>query len=399
MTAVDPAMLDRLLAGGPGDPALRPYGALPLPGVLCGIKSEARSQPYRSSEPRAAEGSGAQSRCRLPDNRPVNPRTGAFAHPSHTVTWIKQSRLAATKKRGAMLHLRAVAREIASHLRPPHHAVGVQRLRLLVGPLAAAGAVVLVARTSPVTTALTVAKPETWISCVGAGQSRDQLYIGRLYRTLLRRLPDPAGCAYWVTALESPGVTGAQIALGIIGTPEFTVAQVRFLYSTYLHRVADQSGADSAVGYVSAGMSYDTLRATLLGSDEYYGDHGATVAGFIRGLYQDVLGQVRSPNVDGACSAHGPVDGHPGTNPRSPSPSELRYWASQLGTDPSPSLRTHVAGLILGSTEAKQRLVTEWYHWFLSRVPCGFERDYYVGVLVGHQASDQEAMASILEAA
>jgi hypothetical protein len=231
------------------------------------------------------------------------------------------------------------------------------------------------------------------------GEPQDRLYVGRVYQLLVQRPPAPAECGNWVTMLEQPGMTRAKEALAIIGTREFTEDQVGYTYRAYLHRAADLREGSSAVRDVLAGMSFDAMRARVLGTDAYYDSHGGTSAGFIAGLYHDVLGKVRAPEVDVACSQQRPTGGQRIPGDRTPSPTELGRWTSVLGTHPSAPTRIQVAGLILTSAEAKDRLVTEWYEWFLRRLPCGSERDHGVSSLVSDRASEQEVMASILAAA
>jgi hypothetical protein len=74
--------------------------------------------------------------------------------------------------------------------------------------------------------------------------------------------------------------------------------------------------------------------ASVLGSGEYYAAHGSSVAGFITGLYEDLLGRTASPG-------------------------EILGWQGVLATGQS---RTAVAFDILSSSEAlrRQNTATGW---------------------------------------
>src|SRR5262249_5652605 len=54
-------------------------------------------------------------------------------------------------------------------------------------------------------------------------------FIDRLYRNLLGRPADPAGLAFWADQLAR-GMTRAQVAAGIEGSPEFLGATVQRAY-------------------------------------------------------------------------------------------------------------------------------------------------------------------------
>jgi hypothetical protein len=69
------------------------------------------------------------------------------------------------------------------------------------------------------------------------------LFVTGAYRLYLKRAPDPVGLAYWVNLLQYGGLTD------------------------------------------------ERLEAEFLGSPEYIQDHGGTGAGWVRGMYQDLLGR------------------------------------------------------------------------------------------------------------
>ncbi len=69
---------------------------------------------------------------------------------------------------------------------------------------------------------------------------------------------------------------------------------VQAWYQRYLRRSVDWNGLQNWVGQFRRGMTQEQVQAALLGSDEYYQAHGGRPAGFVRGLYEDVLGRQAS---------------------------------------------------------------------------------------------------------
>ena len=75
------------------------------------------------------------------------------------------------------------------------------------------------------------------------------------------------------------------------------------VYWKLLGRQADPSGLTGWVGYLGHSHPVTQLRAVILGSDEYFARHGATITGFLQGLYQDLLGRAMDPASSGWAQA------------------------------------------------------------------------------------------------
>jgi hypothetical protein len=67
-------------------------------------------------------------------------------------------------------------------------------------------------------------------------------------------------------------------------------ALVQSLYRQYLHRPADACGLRGWAKQLRCD-GVEAVQAGILSSDEYYGTHGGCPDGFVRGLYEDVLGR------------------------------------------------------------------------------------------------------------
>src|SRR5262249_2938536 len=63
-------------------------------------------------------------------------------------------------------------------------------------------------------------------------------------------------------------------------------------YQKYLGRLPDQAGLDAwALAMETQGLSYERLEAGFIGSDEYIALHGGKGAGWVQGMYHDLLGR------------------------------------------------------------------------------------------------------------
>lgn len=115
----------------------------------------------------------------------------------------------------------------------------------------------------------------------------------------------PAGYAPSQTPYTQPG----QLTPYAPVAPNSNATQmVWHWYRRYLHRRPDPDGLRNCVTQLQSGQTPMAVKAGLLGSGEYYQDHGNNPEGFITGLYADVLG-------------------------RAPSPRGLGYWLNQLNAD------------------------------------------------------------------
>jgi hypothetical protein len=65
-------------------------------------------------------------------------------------------------------------------------------------------------------------------------------------------------------------------------------------YQRYLGRLPDAAGLNAWVSAMQSGLSDERLESGFLGSDEYIALHGGQGAGWVRGMYQDLLGRTPS---------------------------------------------------------------------------------------------------------
>jgi hypothetical protein len=129
-------------------------------------------------------------------------------------------------------------------------------------------------------------------------------WVPALYGQLLGRAPSTAEKAFWVDEAIL-GMTTYQIAWNVATSVERDVDVVRNEYTTLLGHGPDTAGLNFFVGAMHAGANRLAVAATIMGSTEYFADHGNTNTGFVDAAYAEVLG-------------------------RTPSSTELSFWVTEL---------------------------------------------------------------------
>ncbi len=99
-------------------------------------------------------------------------------------------------------------------------------------------------------------------------------------------------------------IAAAILGLGLWSMPAWAgggweTSLVASWYQRYLHRNPEECGLRNWAGLLRCGKSPEEVEAGILGSDEYYHLHGCTPAGYVTGLYVDVLG--RTPCHEEVC--------------------------------------------------------------------------------------------------
>ena len=160
-------------------------------------------------------------------------------------------------------------------------------------------------------------------------------YVEKLYHSVLGRTGSDGDILAWTGALNQ-GVPRSDVALAFLNSPEYHGDLVNSIYEQLLGRPADFVGELYWAGQLNAGASAEQVTAAIASSAEYYFKHGGTNAGFVAGLYQDLLG-------------------------RTASQAEIANWtASMAGAS-----RTNVALAFLGSPEYHARLINGYYQSYL----------------------------------
>jgi hypothetical protein len=110
------------------------------------------------------------------------------------------------------------------------------------------------------------------------------------------------------------------------------------MYQTYLHRIPDAAELSGYTTALGQGLSDTAARRLILGSAEYWNEHGANAASFVQGLYSEVLGRPYAPH-------------------------EADGWIAlvQAGN------RAAVVNGLTGSLEYDANFVGNWYQTYLRR--------------------------------
>ena len=132
-------------------------------------------------------------------------------------------------------------------------------------------------------------------------------------------------------------------------------------------RPASSGDVQSWLTQFHSGMTDEHFQSILLGSGEYFSTRaGNNNTQWLNAVYQDVFGR--------------PAD-----------PAALATYLPQLSSGTS---RESIAFQLLGSNEYRQKLVTNYYTLYLSRVPSQAEVDNFVRAL--QQGTTDEAVISTL---
>src|SRR5262249_43382580 len=135
------------------------------------------------------------------------------------------------------------------------------------------------------------------------GQTTSQKFVFALYQQLLLRPPDGTMMNDLGNLLDSGQVTQHQVTMGILNSPEYLTNLTNKLYHQFLGRDGDPGSLQNVLAYLQNGGSIDIIRSIIVGSQEYFQNHGGTNDGFITGVYQDVLGRAVDPVGQAATQA------------------------------------------------------------------------------------------------
>jgi hypothetical protein len=163
-------------------------------------------------------------------------------------------------------------------------------------------------------------------------------YVTAVYRDLFDRSPDPGGLTAWTNALVD-GTPRVAVANAITASREYRTGLVTGSYAEFLGRAPDPVGLGGWVSAMEQGLTIQAMEGGFLASPEYYAAAGGTPAGWVRQLYQDILG-------------------------RQPSTDEVSYWTSRLAAGTS---RAVVARGFLLSTERLTTVIDGYYDELLGR--------------------------------
>jgi hypothetical protein len=249
-----------------------------------------------------------------------------------------------------------------------------------------------------------------------AGKEREGLRVTADYQAFLGRNPSPAEIDYWVGLFVSGKATNEDVVAGFAGSTEYftghfgnvtdwfdssfaalwssasTAVQsgvptylaplastlthsdeyytvvITDAYQHYLGRTPDSAGLAYWLDQMKKGQTDEHLEANFIGSTEYIKNHGGAGAGWVKGMYQDLLG-------------------------RTPSQAEIDYWVGRLNAGMS---TTDVAYGFAASKEREGLRITADYTAFLGRSPSQSEIDYWVNLFLTGKAQNEDVVAGFI---
>ncbi len=159
-------------------------------------------------------------------------------------------------------------------------------------------------------------------------------------------LPTGAGS---IAQAVPPGL--GEVSNALTHSPEAYQLFITSAYQKYLGRSPDTTGLAFWVNQMQNGLTDEQIEASFLGAPEYIQDHGGTYAGWVTGMYQNLLG-------------------------RAPTTAEVSYWVGQLSAGKSTS---SVALGFAASAEREGQRVAADYTTYLGRTATSSEINYWVG--------------------
>ncbi len=128
---------------------------------------------------------------------------------------------------------------------------------------------------------------------------RPDAFVRGLYADVLNRNAGNPEVVVWVQRLREVNGDRTELARRFLRSAETEqvtgglrpIDTVRLWYRKFFDRDPDPAGIQRYVGLLRQGASPLDIQAELLGSDEYYNRQGATLDGFLVGLFRDVLGR------------------------------------------------------------------------------------------------------------
>jgi hypothetical protein len=180
----------------------------------------------------------------------------------------------------------------------------------------------------------------------------NDVFLATLYQGELQRPIDPAGLGYWRSVVGEPNGR-TQAAQGIFSSNEYFNREIWTDYSALLGRDPDPQGWLTFMHAFQDGATPQAVKASILGSDEFFNRVGGDADSFLNALYGEELGRA----VDAAGADH---------------------WAPLTGDAAG---RTEIARLVEASPEATGRFVGTLYHDTLGRAPDTGGLAYWSGQL------------------
>jgi hypothetical protein len=200
----------------------------------------------------------------------------------------------------------------------------------------------------------------------------DSAFINALYTNLdiLGRgtAPSSSELSTWLGVLSQAELTARSgIVSAVLQSDEYRTLLITTFYNTYLGRPASAADISNWLPQLQRGLTDESLIAAIVGSDEYFADHGSTDASWLNAVFNDLLG-------------------------RAPDPSGQANFLAQLQAGVS---RTTVALELLTSAEYRTDLIQADFAKYLARAASSADVASFLSALQ-NGATDEAVVATIV---
>lgn len=200
------------------------------------------------------------------------------------------------------------------------------------------------------------------------GATTFKIWVSAAYQAILARTPSDAERNSIVSQLALPP-NAAIVAAQLTHSDESYTNFIIGAYQKYLGRNPDAAGLNNWLTLMRSGqVSDERLEASFVGSTEYIANHGGAGAGWVTGMYVDLLG-------------------------RSPSTAEVNGWVAVLNAG-TPT--TEVAYGFAASAEREAGRVRQNYLTYLGRSPSQAEVNSWVNEFVNHGLTNEGMSAGFV---
>ena len=191
----------------------------------------------------------------------------------------------------------------------------------------------------------------------------NDVFVATLYQGELQRPVDQSSLTFW----NNQTGNRTQVAAAILNSNAAFSRAIATDFRTFLGRDPDAVGMKFYLQALQGGATPQQLKASIMGSDEFFARVGGSGTAFLNALYSSELGR----SVDGQGQS---------------------FWQPLLGTAAG---RAEIVNRVEGSTEATQRFVASLYLDFLGRTPDATGLAYWSGQLQQGQ-SQTTVLAGVL---
>jgi hypothetical protein len=217
-----------------------------------------------------------------------------------------------------------------------------------------------------------LASPEYYNSSAKGNSDNLDWIKSAIHDEFRDEVPPRSATAVEISTLEAALMPAnlSQVANQLTHASEYYANFVTNAYETYLGRSPDQIDPTDVSAWVNAmqnGLSDEQLEAQFIGSAEYIANHGGSGAGFVRGLYQDLLG-------------------------RTPTDAEVNAWVQTLNNGVSPQT---IAYDFTASAEREAIRVRDDYFRYLGRAASQTELEGWVNAFT-HGLTNENLVAGFL---